>query len=198
MSKTVDYYFSGGSPYCFLAGPRLPALAERTGATFVLKPVEGGPLMAATGGLPVKQRHPTRQAYRLAELRRWKRELAPKMNVEPKYFPVADRLASLTVLAALETGRDALAYVNSIMRTVWEDEGNIADPAVLRGLADAAGFDGAALLATAESGRDIPRLEANTQEAIGRGVFGLPWFVYRDEPFWGQDRLDFLEKALSA
>ena len=101
------------------------------------------------------------------------------------------------VIAAKRAGADALQLSNAILRAVWAEERNIADPGTLRATAGENGLDGDALLAAAETDAVREEYAANTAEAIGRGVFGAPGYVYQGELFWGQDRLDFLERALA-
>lgn len=197
MSKTVDYYVSLASPYTYMGGTRLPDIAARTGATFVVKPIKAGPLFAATGGLPLPKRHPARRAYRLVELQRWRDHWGLAMNIEPAFFPVDDGQAGRMVIAARQAGADALALSNVFLACVWEREANIADASVLQAAADAAGFDGAALAAQAGSAEVEAEYDANTETAIELQVFGVPWFICDGVPYWGQDRIDFLERALA-
>ena len=196
MSKTVDYYLALASPYTYMGGRRLPAIVAETGAELRLKPIKGGPLMAATGGLPVAKRHPARLAYRLVELARWRHHWDIPMNIEPAFFPVDDGQAAQMVIAAQRQGLDALALSNVFLACVWEGERNIADLAILTAAAEAAGFDGAALTASIGDDAIEAEYQANTDEAIAAGVFGLPWFIHDGVPYWGQDRIRFLAKAL--
>ena len=124
MPKIVDYYFTPVSPFAYLGHGRFVAIATRQHASVNVKPVDLGKVFGVSGGLPLKQRAPQRQAYRLVELERW----------------------AVAIADAPDTGA---------------------------------------------------RYEALTQEAIGRQVFGAPTYVYRDELFWGQDRLDFLDRELA-
>ena len=85
---------------------------------------------------------------------------------------------------------------NSYMSAVWADELNIVDPDVLISIAHQHGFDGTGLYRAIESPTVLRNLKDNTQEAIARNVFGTPTWVYENELFWGQDRLDFLGRAI--
>ena len=198
MSRRLEYFVTPASPYCFLAGPRLVDLAARHGLEVAVLPADMGTVFPATGGLPLGQRSPARRAYRLVELRRWRAMHAPAMNVEPRYFPVADRTAALAIVAAAQAGDDALALANALGRAVWQEERDIAAPGTVAAVAAACGLDGARLLAEAATDAVAAAYAANTERALALGVFGVPWFVWRDEPFWGQDRLDLLERAGSA
>src|SRR5690606_11262950 len=85
----------------------------------------------------------------------------------------------------------------AFLKAVWAEDRNIADRATMKTIADESGMDGAALLQAAQDAEAGAAFEANTEEAKRREVFGAPFFLYRDEPFWGQDRLDFLERAMT-
>lgn len=196
MSKLVDYYFSPSSPWTYLGHQRFTDIARQRGAQIEVKPVDLGVIFPQSGGLPLGKRAPQRQAYRLIELERWKAHLGVPLNVHPKYFPVDGNLAALAIVAAAPSGAEAqMRLAGAILRAVWADELNIADPATLRAAAAKAGLDGDRLLADAPSAK--ARYDAFTQEALARGVFGAPTYVYRNELFWGQDRLDFLDRALA-
>ena len=195
-SSDILYFYSLASPFSYLGHTRLIALSARHNIRVRFKPADMSVVFPKTGGLPVKQRSPQRQAYRLLELRRWREALGVPLNTEPKYFPVADQLAARTVIASEQMGGDVGALSFSIMRACWAEEKNIADRDTLVAIADGAGLEGGILLDTADSESVKEEYVANTQEALNSGVFGVPSYLYKGELFWGQDRLEFLEKAI--
>jgi len=131
-------------------------------------------------------------------LRRWSHWLQVPLNLHPAHFPTSANLASRFVLAALEEGIDAaLGLVGALGRALWAEDRDIADPATVAAVAAATGRDAAALAARAEAPDIAMRYKVLTQEAIDRGVFGAPTYVCDGEVFWGQDRLDFLDRALA-
>jgi 2-hydroxychromene-2-carboxylate isomerase len=198
LPRIVDYFFTPVSPYAYLGHERFIAIANRRGATINVRPIDLGKVFPVSGGLPLKQRAPQRQAYRLVELKRWSRHLGMPLNLQPKFFPVSGDLASKWILAALEGGTgDALRLAGAAMRAVWAEERNIAETETLAAIAREQGFDVAALAARGVAADIAARYDAFTQEAIERQIFGAPTYVYRDELFWGQDRLDFLDRALA-
>jgi carboxymethylenebutenolidase len=196
MPKTVDYYFSAMSPWTYLGHQRFAEILARTGAQVNVKPVDYGRIFPVSGGVPVKQRAPQRQAYRFAELRRWREYLDVPLTLEPKHFPYATDAAVVAIIAAdRQYGAAAamkLAY--GILRGCWAEERDCADAATLGEIVTAAGLDGAALRAGEAAAKST--YEAYTGEAIERQVFGAPSYVVNGEIFWGQDRLDFVERAL--
>ena len=199
MSKTIDYYLGMASPWSFLGGLRLAALADGAGAEVRVHPIKLGDVFSRTGGLPLPKRSPERQAYRLVELRRWRDYLGVPLVIPPRHFPPADdTLAAHATIAAQATGADALALANAIGKALWQDDRDIADRAVVADAAVAAGLDLAALEATPAFAEAADPYAHSTEQAITHGVFGVPAYVYAGELFWGQDRLDFLARALTA
>ena len=191
MPKPLDYYLTPVSPWTYLGHARFADIAKRRGATIAVKPVDFGVIFPQSGGLPLAKRAPQRQAYRLSELARWRDFLGVPLNIHPKFFPADPVQAACLICAAPEDRRMALA--GDLLRAVWAEERNIADAGVVAEIAACHGIaDAPAAIAR---GRAI--YESNTQEGVARQVFGAPTYVYRDELFWGQDRLDFLDRALA-
>lgn len=189
--QEIDYYFSPTSPWTYLGHARLADVARKAGAKLNVKPVDYGVIFPQSGGLPLGKRAPQRQAYRLVELKRWKEFLGLPLTLQPKFFPVDGTRAACLVCAADDAKRMAVA--GDLMHAVWVDEKDIADPATLAAIAARHGVSDAA--PAIEAGRT--RYEQFTREASARGVFGAPTYVHREQLFWGQDRLDFLERALA-
>jgi len=197
MTRTIDYYYSLVSPWTYLGGVRLEETARRHGAAIAYRPVNLGKVFPLSGGLPLGKRAPQRQAYRLAELERWRAYLDMPLNLHPRYFPAAEWPAAGMVIAAGNRGEDCGGLSNAILRAVWAEERNIADADTLLAIAAENGMDGKALLEAAESEPVRAAYEANTKAAIELGVFGAPTYVLDGDLFWGQDRLDFLDRALA-
>ena len=199
MTRSVEYFFTPVSPFTYLGHERFVAMAGRHGVSIDVKPIDLGPVFAVSGGLPLKQRAPQRQAYRLVELARWSKHLGLPLNLQPRHFPVPAAIASKWILAAVaqEGAGGALKLTGALLRAVWAEERNIADADTLAAIASEQGFDAKRLAERAAAADIGARYDALTQEAIDRQVFGAPTYIYRDEPFWGQDRLDFLDRALA-
>lgn len=195
--KTIDYYFSPVSPWTYLGHARLRDIARRHGASIAPKPVDYGRVFPVSGGLPLKQRAPQRQAYRMVELRRWRDFLGVPIQLEPKFFPVSPDLAAKTIIAAAGAGAEKqLDLSHAFMRACWEQDRDISDAATLVDLANGAGLDGAALVKAAGEAAAQAEYDRLTQEAVDRQIFGAPTYVVGGEPYWGQDRLDFVDRAL--
>jgi 2-hydroxychromene-2-carboxylate isomerase len=198
MPKTIDYYFSPQSPWTYLGHERFAAIARAAQATIKVLPVDLGRVFPVSGGLPLAKRAPQRQAYRLIELKRFSEFLGRPLNLQPRYFPVAsDDAAKLIIAVDDADGTDAaMRIAGALLRGVWAEQRNIADPGVLQAMLAETGL-APRRLDDSQSQAVHDRYEADSQRAIDAGVFGAPTYVVDGELFWGQDRLDFLERRLA-
>ena len=197
--KTIDYWFTPVSPWTYLGHERLRAMARAANATIRVRPVDlGGRVFPVSGGLPLAKRAPQRQAYRLVELKRWSEFIGAPIVLQPRHFPVSpDDAAQLIIATDLHDGVDAaMAISGAILRAVWVEDRNVADPVVLQALL-AENHLPARRLDDAHSQAVHDRYDAETALAIEAGVFGAPTYAIDGELFWGQDRLDFVERALA-
>ena len=199
MSRTIDYYLAPNSPWTYLGHTRFVELARAANATVRVLPMDLGKVFPVSGGLPLPKRSPQRQAYRLVELARFRDHLKLPLNLHPKYFPVAGNAAAQLIIAVDENDgwQQALRLTGAVLAAVWAQERNIADAAVLAELLTETGLP-AQRLEQSASEPVLARHEQITQQAIDTGVFGAPTYVLDGELFWGQDRLDFLQRKLSA
>ncbi len=198
MSKTIDFYYAMLSPYAYLGFPGFIEIVKKHGAQVNFRPMAmAQKVFPATGGTPVAKRAPERLAYRLVELERWRKHNNMAMNLQPAFFPTDDTLAAGMAIAAREAGVDIGTFSFSVLRAVWAEERDISDAATLLDIAAACNLNGQELAQAAQTDAIRTRYDEDTDEAIRRGVFGAPFFFYKDEPFWGQDRLDFLDRALA-
>ena len=200
MPVTIDYYLSLNSPWTYLGSARFGEIARRHGADINVKPCKFGPIFEQTGGLPLPKRSPQRRAYRMMELKRWREVLDIPIHLEPKHFPCDDTVATRLVIAAKLQSKDAHRLSLELGRAVWEREETLTDPEAIAAAARRAGLDAAELRAASPSDAEIDEIyEQYTQEALAAGVFGAPSYVLPSgEIFWGQDRLDLLDRALKA
>ena len=199
MGKTVEYFLSPVSPWTYLGHARFAAMAKRHGAVVKVKPADLGKIFPVSGGLPLAKRAPQRQAYRLMELKRFREYLKLPLNLQPKFFPVpADLAAQFIVAAGRAGGTDAaMQLAGAVLRACWAEDRDVSDAATLNAICTEQGMDAAALAAAAQSDAVKAEYAGYTQEAIDRGVFGAPSYIIGEEIFWGQDRLDFVERALA-
>lgn len=199
MAKHVDYYVSLNSPWTYLGSKRFEAIARKHGAEVTIWPVDFGSVFSVSGGLPLPKRAPQRQSYRMMELKRWSDHLGVKTTLEPKFFPANEVPAAKCVIALREQGRmaDAIKLAHAVLAALWAEEKDTGDPATLRAIIAACGLDADALMMTSQAQEIAGKREAYTKHAIDQGVFGAPSFVIDREIFWGQDRLDFVDRKLA-
>jgi 2-hydroxychromene-2-carboxylate isomerase len=198
MPVTVDYYMTLNSPWTYLGCALFAEIAKRNGATVNIKPSKFGPIFEQTGGLPLPKRSPQRRAYRMMELKRWREVRGIPLTLEPRHFPCDEAAATRLVIAAKLQGKDAHKLSLELGRALWEREESFADAATIISAARRAGLDAEELRANGPSDAELDNLhEQFTKEALTAGVFGAPSFVLPSgEIFWGQDRLEMLERAL--
>jgi 2-hydroxychromene-2-carboxylate isomerase len=195
--KKILYFYSVASPWSYLGIKRLKEISKKYSAQIIEKPIDlVGKVFVATGGTPVPQRHISRQNYRLLELKRWGEFLNIKINQKPKFFPPKDpHLPALFCLASIDMGI-SMDFSTKILEHLWVKENDISNIDTLKLIADdlKINFEELSKLATSDKIKKI--YEANTQEAINMNIFGVPSYVYNNEIFWGQDRLELLEYSL--
>ncbi len=199
----LDYYFSTLSPFTYLAGLRLEEIAARHGVQINYKPVDITAIFARTGGMPVGERHPARQAYRLQELTRQSKKSGLPITLKPMFFPTNPAPSSYAVIAAAQAlhegkaeGGDLGALAHGLLRACWAEEKDIAEDDVIGDCLEAAGFDRGLTLSGMLVGAET--YARNTDQAVEAGAFGAPFYVCEDgAAFWGQDRLDDLDAHLS-
>ena len=199
MSHSVDYYFAPQSPWAYLGHQRFQNILKKSGASVRVMPFDlGGKVFPISGGLPLGQRAPQRQAYRLTELERFSKWLGAPLHLKPTFFPVSgDDAAKLIIAVDMAMGADAAMNISgAILSAVWSQQRNIADEKTLAELLHEQHLPVACLEQT-YSQAVHERYESYTQMAIDAGVFGAPSYVLDGEIFWGQDRLDFVERALA-
>lgn len=199
MAPVIDYYFTPQSPWTYLGHARFTSMARQAGARVNVLPVDlGGKVFPVSGGLPLGQRAPQRQAYRLVEMQRFADHLKMPIHLKPAFFPVAGDAASrLIITVGQQDGSDAaMALGGAVFNAVWVQQRNIADAGVLAELLAECQLDAVRLVQSADAEVQTT-YEANTQQAIDAGVFGAPCYIVDGEMFWGQDRLDFVERKLA-
>ena len=196
---TVDCYYSLSSPWAYFAGPRIVEIARRHHARVILKPFDFQEVAPKTGGIPILTRPLPRRDYHATELQRWSKYLGMPLNAKPRFYPPLDnKTPGHTVIAAQQLGYDYMRLSHAILRAIWAEERNVALAETRKQIADENGMDGASLIKLEKSDAVVAEYRRNTEEVEQHGIFGAPTYVFEGELFWGQDRLDFLERALAA
>ncbi len=160
-------------------------------------PVNYGEVFPATGGLPVNKRSIQRQKYRLQELARWSELLKIKLNTEPTFFPSRSMLPSLAIISAkLLKYENVMDIAYRIMEGLWLKELDIDDEGTLKSIISKLIPTAEELLDYSKQDNVINELAKNTEKALKSSVFGAPTYIIDNEVFWGQDRLDFVERYI--
>ena len=172
-------------------------IGNEYGRQINIHPIDLSLVLPATGGIPLPKRSQQRKDYRMQELRRWRDYLNLPLNCEPKHFPVSDESAAAMVIAIREENPEAaLLFAGLCLEGVWANDLDISDTSILLRLAEELDIDGEAALSKQESMLAVR--ESESKLAISKGVYGAPTYVVNGEIFWGQDRLDFLERFVAA
>lgn len=199
----LELFYTLSSPWAYFAGPRIDELVRRHGVKLVLKPYDFQAIVPQTGGIPLKTRPEARRSYHALELDRWRQHLGMPLNLEPRYYPKGaptdpnwNKKPGWMVIAAQNQGLDAQPLSQALLRALWAEEQDTSQAEVRIAVANAAGYDGAALQALENAPETQATYRQYSDEAVAKGIFGSPIFVLDGERFWGQDRIDFVERAL--
>ena len=199
----VSCYYSLSSPWAYFGGPKLYDIVRRHRVKLLLKPYDFQAIAPRTGGVPLRTRPEPRRSYHALELDRWRKFLGMPLNLEPKHYPQDGLPAGWNkppgwmVIAAQERGLDAQRLSHALLRALWAEERNTADAKVRAAIANENGLPGEELVAAETSAPVQALYRTYSEEAERLGVFGAPTCVLNGERFWGQDRLDFLDRALA-
>lgn len=192
--KTVYYYHALSSPWAYLGWPEFKALIDKHDLDVVVRPTR---IVTDNGGVPLRSRPQPRQDYHAVELDRWRKRLDMPLVLKPRHYPTNNEFSARMVIAADRLGLPSLELSHALLRALWSEEQDVTLPQVRIAVADKLGLDGAKLQAMEETPEVIQAWHDSHAEAARRGVFGTPTWVYQDVLYWGQDRLTFLDEALS-
>ena len=199
MSQTIACFYTLSSPWAYFGGPRFVEIARKHNAKIVLRPYDFMEVVPQTGGIPLRTRPQARQDYHAIELDRWRKFLGMKLNLKPRFYPPRDnKSAGHMVIAAQARGLDAQRLSHAILTALWADERDIAEAEVRAAIANEQGMDGQTLVAAETAPETKAEYAANSDAALKLGVFGSPTFIWNGQRYWGQDRLDFLDRDLAA
>lgn len=194
MTQRLEFFFDVQCPFAYLASTQVRALAEECSAELVYKPILlGGLYNALDDGGPYKKAPPAaRMKLTLLDARRW----AEYWGV-PLSFPAGHPVRSVLAMRAILASNDIPKAAHALFAAAWAQGRPISDRTVVADALRGAGFANVEdILTRAESQPVKDELHARTNEAVARGAFGVPTLFVGDQMFWGQDRLDFVARAL--
>lgn len=191
---SIRFYFDYISPNAYLAWTQLPALAARYGATIDPVPVLFAGLLEASGLLGPAE-VPAKSLWMSKNNLRKSRLLGVPLN--PPAFHPFNPLLSLRVSSLSLAAPERTTLVSALFDAVWVRGLHVSEAAVVEQVAGEVGLDGAALVQAAQQPECKARLRAQTDDAIARGVFGVPSMEVAGEIFWGHDDLPHVELRLA-
>lgn len=196
-TQTLEFFFDIGSPYSYLAATQVGAMADRTGVSMRWRPFLLGGVFKGSGN-EMPARVAAKARWMLDDLRGWSRLYGVPFQMASR-FPLNTLRTERALCAAMLRAGDAAvpAYALALFQAYWVDDRDVSADAELSALANAAGLDGAAIVAGIDAQPSKDALRANTEEAVARGAFGAPTFYYRDAMYFGHDRLPLIEAAIS-
>lgn len=201
--STIDYYYSTRSNFTYIGAARLNALAQRYGRTIVHRPILLSKTMPPIGGMQFGERPTMLRHYAMVDALRCAAAHGVEIQREPIHHMGPVELPSGIVIAGQRAVRrgeagdvDRLSLL--VLEALWRFDRDIADEDVVADLVGQAGYgDPRALIEEAMTASVQAELERNCGEAIMRGVIGAPTYFVDDENFYGQDRVDYVERALA-
>lgn len=195
---TLQAFYGISSPWAYFGAQRLAAIAKKHNVKLIHRPIR---VIQANGGIPLRTRPDNRQKYHEVELDRWRKHLDIPLNLKPKYYPCRTiETAAQAVIVLQRAGHNVDTFSFAVQRALWAEDRDIADLETLREIARASGLgeEAMTLIVEPHTVEVVAEWERNLTEAEERGIFGTPTYVVEDELFWGQDRLDFVDRALGA
>ncbi|MEE9334865.1 MAG: 2-hydroxychromene-2-carboxylate isomerase [Granulosicoccaceae bacterium] len=197
MKKAIDFYFDFSSPYGYLGSKRIEALASKYELTINWQPILLGAVFKVSGQAPLTT-FPLKGEYALMDFERSAREHGTPYK-QPKPFPIAAVAASRAFYWISENPDAAIAaktanFVHAVFAAYYVEQHDISKADVLAAVVNKLGLNSNTLAEALGQQAVKDRLKNAVDDAIARGVFGSPMMYYGDEPFWGNDRIEQLER----
>jgi 2-hydroxychromene-2-carboxylate isomerase len=197
MSRNLTVYFSLLSPWAYIGHAELQGLVAKHDLRVDYRPVALSQVFPESGGLPLAKRHPSRQNYRMLELQRWREKRGLDFHLHPQFWPFDPSLGDRIICAMTLAGAEPQKFIAAAFAGTFQRQRNLADPQILGEILQEAGAE-PHWLKQGESGEAETHYQRNLALALESGVFGSPSYVLDGEVFWGQDRLDLLDDALTS
>ncbi|MEM9097522.1 MAG: 2-hydroxychromene-2-carboxylate isomerase [Pseudomonadota bacterium] len=195
----IEYVYSAHSAFAYLGSAELSRICRQYGVELIHRPIVLTPVVEAQGSLPFRARSQAHVDYFFGrEIERWAEYRdVPIVNFRPTYHDADYALASGMIIALGETGTAVGEMAHTLLQAHWRDDANLSDQGTLIGLAKGLGHDAETLLEQAASPPVQARLLANSDWARAQNIFGSPTYIVDGDPFYGQDHLAMVERAIS-
>ena len=194
----IEYYYSAHSAFAYLGAAALYEICAAHDVTLTHRPILLSPVVEAAGGPSFASRtQPHLDYYFGREIERWAEwRSVDIVNFRPTHHDNPIDLPNGVIIAAQQAGADVDAVSLAILKAHWKHDADIADRDSLHEILAGQGVDADALLDAALSDRVQKQHSENTEAAIELPVFGSPTYVVNGDPFYGQDRLELVARAL--
>ena len=195
--QAIEYFYSAHSSYTWLGSARFAEVAAAAGRAILHKPVDLNKVLEGAGSTAFTERSEKfRNYFFFRELQRWSEYRNAPIFGRPQHHRNDPILANCMIITAQQQGLTPQSLAHALLRAHWCFDADLADKPTLMRVANEAGFDGTALLSGAKSTSATEEYARNTQEAIDRSMFGAPTYFVDGDMFYGQDRLELIERAL--
>ena len=199
MKQFIDFYMVVISPWCYLGLNRLNIISKSYDVKINIKPIDIFSIFKEYGTKGVKDRPLPIQINRVNEIKRWGNYLNTKINEKPKFHPVDPNISSQVIIASLLFDNDlgkTFALTKNLCEAIWVKNLNVSDENVINKICEKIGLSLSTKNLYNKDEQVVKILQNNTLEAKKNNVFGVPTFLYKNELFFGQDRMFMLEQTI--
>ncbi len=196
--SVIEYVYSAHSAFAYLGSAELYRICAEHDVTLIHKPIVLSPVVEAQGSQPFHARSQAHVDYFFGrEIERWAEYRdVPVVRFRPTYHDADYSLASGMIIALGETGKAPDAMAHRLLEAHWRDDADLSDTGALASIAAELGHDPDVLLNLARSDRIRERLNENSSWARAHSIFGSPTYIVDGDPFYGQDHLHLVKRAI--
>ncbi|MCT4610644.1 MAG: DsbA family protein [Pelagimonas sp.] len=195
----IEYIYSAHSAFAYLGSKELSTICSEHQVTLIHKPILLSPVVEAQGSLPFTARTQAHVDYFFGrEIERWAEyRNVPIIDYRPTHHDNDYSVASGMILALGESGPQTDQMAHRLLEAHWRDDADLSCLQTLGAIATELGYDAKGLLERAASRAVQGQLQANSVWARNQSVFGSPTYIVDGDPFYGQDRLDLVKRAVT-
>ena len=200
MSKNIEFYFDFSSPYGYLGAQRIQALADKHQRVVDWHPILLGAIFKVSGQAPLTT-FPLKGDYALMDFERSAREVKLPYS-HPTKFPIATVAAARSVWWVKEHTDSSISalttpLVQAYFKTYYVDGKDLGDAEVVLDTAESVGIERETLTNALQEPAVKERLKTAVNDALDKKIFGSPMMIVDGEPFWGNDRIEQLDRWLT-
>jgi 2-hydroxychromene-2-carboxylate isomerase len=194
----IEYFYASYSGFAYLGSARFYEIATAANRNIIHRPIDLRVVVKAAAPSAFGQRSKAHIDYYFGrEIARWSEHRnAPIMDGTPTHHANDITLSNCTLIAGIEQGHNIDQLAHAMLHAHWREDADLDNPDTLLEICNSVGLDANSLLDLAIRPEIKAIYKANTQEAIDRSVFGSPTYFIDGDMFYGQDRLEMIERAL--